>query len=164
MILKIKFEDEVHSIKVNSFLNLEEQPTPKIDVDQAISGAIDGSSLIGLDPYGKVQLDERGCILLNFTLTSLQTILEIPTENYIEYKYDDPSITKSTTHVDFNDKSHVNVRFVKINRMPAVREHLPPKSCVSQAISYWLDDLSLLRLDAEEKLYLDEQDSIFFQF
>ena len=65
----------------------------------------------------------------------------------------DPSIIKNTAHVDLNDKNLDNVRFVKVNSLPAVREN--------QTISYWLDELSLLRLDPYEKLKLDEQDSIF---
>ena len=37
---------------------------------------------------------------------------------------------------------------------------LPQKNYVDEAISKWLDDLSLLKLDPNEKLKLDEQDSI----
>ena len=44
--------------------------------------------------------------------------------------------------------------------MPAVREHLTPKNFVDQTTFYWLDEISLLRLDTDEKLKLDEQDSI----
>ena len=44
--------------------------------------------------------------------------------------------------------------------MPAVREHLTPKLYADEAISYWLDEISLLRLDPDEQLKLDEQDSI----
>ena len=44
--------------------------------------------------------------------------------------------------------------------MPALREHLTVKLYVDNAISHWLDELSLLRLDPDEKLKLDEQESI----
>ena len=44
--------------------------------------------------------------------------------------------------------------------MLAVREHLTPKDYVDHAISYWLDELSLLRLHPDEQLKLAEQDSI----
>ena len=43
--------------------------------------------------------------------------------------------------------------------MTAVREHPTTKYCVDNATSYWLDELSLLRLDPNEELNLDEQDS-----
>ena len=41
-----------------------------------------------------------------------------------------------------------------------MRGHLTPKVYVDEAISYWVDELSLLRLDPDEKLDLEEQDSI----
>ena len=44
--------------------------------------------------------------------------------------------------------------------MPAVREHLTPNHYVEQTISFWLNELSLLRLDPDEQLKLDEQDFI----
>ena len=74
-------------------------------------------------------------------------------------KFDGPSKIKNTTHVDFKDKKLDNVRFVKVNSMSAVREQLTPKYYVDQAISYWLDDLSLLRLDPDEQLKIDQRDS-----
>ena len=53
--------------------------------------------------------------------------MKLPTKNYVDYKFDDPSIIKNTTHVDFNVENLHSVRFVKVNSMPAVREHLTPK-------------------------------------
>ena len=44
--------------------------------------------------------------------------------------------------------------------MPAVREHLTPKNSVDQTVSYWLDEISMLGLDSNEKVKLDKQDSI----
>ena len=41
---------------------------------------------------------------------------------------------KNTAHVDFNDKNLDNVRFVKVNSMPAVGEHLTAKHYVDNAI------------------------------
>ena len=42
--------------------------------------------------------------------------------------------------------------------MPAVRGHRTPKFYVNQAIVYHVDEPSLLRLDPDEKLQVDEQD------
>ena len=114
--------------------------------------------MLRLDPDKKLKLDERGYILLNSTLSSPRTILEISTEFYVDYKFDYPSIIKNNAHVDLNDKCLENVRFVKVNSMPAVGEHLSPKNI--KGIFYWLDEVSLLRLDPNEKLKLKEQDSI----
>ena len=44
--------------------------------------------------------------------------------------------------------------------MPAVRENLTPKFYIDQAITYRLHQLSSLRLDLDEKLKINEQDSI----
>ena len=55
----------------------------------------------------------------NSTLTIPKTVIEVPTKSYVEKKFKDPIIIKSTAHVDFNDKNFDNVRFVKVNSMPA---------------------------------------------
>ena len=81
-------------------------------------------------------------------------------KSYVDSGFNDPSIIRNTAHVDFNDKSLDNVRSVKVNSLPAVREHLTPKFYVDEAISHSVDESSLLRLDPDEKLKLDEQDSI----
>ena len=82
-------------------------------VDQAISDGLDEPFTSRLDPDEKLRFDERGTILLNSTSTSPKTIIELPTKFYVDYKFDDSSIIKNTTHVDFNDKNLNNVRFVK---------------------------------------------------
>ena len=79
---------------------------------------------------------------------------------YVDILFNDPSIIKNNTHVNFNDKNLDNVRFIKVNSLPAVREHLTPKAYVDDAIRNSIDESSLSRLDPEEKLNLDEQDSI----
>ena len=114
-----------------------------------------------LDPDEKLNLDEQDSILLNSTLTSPKTIIGLPTKSYVDKKFDDPSIIKKTTHVDFNDKNLYNVRLIKVNSCPAIPEHLTAKIYVDNAISYSVDESSMLRLDPDEKLKLDEQDSIF---
>ena len=44
--------------------------------------------------------------------------------------------------------------------MPAVRELLTPKYYVDQAFFYNMDEVSLLRLDPDQQLKLDEKDSL----
>ena len=153
-----KFLDNVHSIEVNSFPTLEEELTPKYYVDQAISQGVDGSSLLKLDPDEK--FNQQNSIVPRFSLTLSNTIIKLPTKSYVDNKLNDPSIIKNTTYVYFNDKNPDNVRFVRVNSMPAVREHLTPNLYVDQAISYLVHESSLLRLDPDEKLKLDEQESI----
>ena len=57
----------------------------------------------------------------------------------------DPSIKRNTAHVDFNDKNLDNVRFVKVNKLPAVREHLTPNFYVDQVISHSVDQPLLVK-------------------
>ena len=59
----------------------------------------------------------------------------MPTEHYVYNKFNDPSIKKITNHVDFNDKNLDNLKFVKVNNMPAVEEHLTSIIYVNNAIS-----------------------------
>ena len=77
--------------------------------------------MLRLDPDEKLKLDEQDSIVLNSSFTLPKTILELPTKNYVDKKFNDPSKTKNTAHVDFNDKNLDNARFVKVNSMPAVQ-------------------------------------------
>ena len=140
-------------IQVNQLPQIDSHLTAKLYVDNAISDEVNESSLLRLDPDEKLTQDS---IILNSTLTSPKTILEIPTKNYVDNKFNDSSIIKNTDHVDFNDKILDNVHSIKKKSFPTLEEHLTPKIYVNNAIS----ESSLLRLHRDEKLKLDEQDSI----
>ena len=139
-------------IQVNQLPQIDSHLTAKLYVDNTISE----SSLLRLDPDEKLKKDS---IILNSTLTSPKTILEIPTKKYVDNKFNDHSIIKNTDHVDFNDKILDNVHSIKINSFPSLDEHLTPKIYVDNAIS----ESSLLRLDPDEKLKLNEQNSILLK-
>ena len=140
-------------IQVNQLPQIDSHLTAKLYVDNAISDGVNESSLLKLDPDEKLIQDS---IPLNSTLTSPKTILEIPTKKYVDKKFNDSSIIKNVDNVDFNDKDIDNVGWVKVNKWPRDAEHLTPKIYVDNAIS----ESSLLRLHRDEKLNLDEQDSI----
>ena len=144
-------------IQVNQLPRIDSLLTAKLYVDNAISDGVNESSLLRLDLYEKLTQDT---IVLNSTLSSPKTILEISTKNYVDKKFNDSSKIKNTDHVDFNDKILDNVHSIKMNSYPTLQEHLTPKIYVDNAISYSVDEASLLRLDPDEKLKLDEQDSI----
>ena len=63
---------------------------------------------------------------------------------YVETLLNDPSIIINTARFDFNDKSFDNIRFLKVNSMPADGEHLTAKYYVDQAISNSVDEASLV--------------------
>ena len=153
-------------IEINCWPEYGDQVTSKLYVDNFVRKSVDESTLLRLDLDENLNLDEQDSILLYSTLSSLETgielsrtKIELPTKNYVDKKFDDPSII-NTTHVDFDDKNLNNVRFIKVNSFPAIPEHLTAKIYVDNAISSIVDESSLLRLDPEEKLNLDEQDSI----
>ena len=83
------------------------------------------------NPDEKLKQDS---INLNSTLSSPKTIKEVPTKNCIDNLCQDPSIIKNTYHVDFNAKNLDKVGWVKVNRMPAVEEHMTSKLYVDNAI------------------------------
>ena len=156
-----KYLDNVRFVTINSIHTLEEQLTPKLYVDQTISDGVDESSLLRIDPDKNLKFDEQDSKVLNSTLLLPKTIIKLPTKSlYVGNKLNDPSIIRNTAHVALNDKNLDNASFVKVNSLPAVREHLTPNFYVDEAFCYWLDELSLLRLDPNEYLKLDEQDSI----
>ena len=70
----------------------------------------------------------------------------------------DPKIIKNTAHVDFNDNIIDNVRFVKLNTLPAVRDRLTPKLYVDDAMSNSVGKATFLRLVSDEQLKLGEED------
>ena len=146
-------------IQVNQLPQIDSHLTVKLYVDNAISDCVDESSLLTLNPNSVSKLDERDYVLLDSTATSPKTTLEIPTKYYVDNKFNDPGIIKNTDHFDFNDKNLDNVHSINVNSFPTLEEHLTPKIYVDQAISNIVDE-SLLRLDPNEKLKLDEQDSI----
>ena len=150
--------DNVRFVKVNSMPAVGEHLTAKYYVDNAISKAIDESSLLRLDTDEKLTQDT---IVLNSTLTSSKTILEIPTKNYVDSKFNDPSIIKNTDHVDFNDKILDNVHSIKINSYPTHDHHLAPKFYVDHFVLDNVDEESLLRVDPKSDIHFGKLDSIF---
>ena len=52
---------------------------------------------------------------------------------YIDNKFNDPSSSKSTEHVDFNEKNLDKVRVIKGNAYPALG-HLTPNTYVGRSI------------------------------
>ena len=68
-----------------------------------MSESVDESSLLKLDTDEKLKLVERGSIKLNSTLTLPKKIIELPNKNYVDYKFDDPSVRQNNVHVDFSD-------------------------------------------------------------
>ena len=50
------------------------------------------------------------------------SIRDACSRKYVDNKFSDPSIIKNTDHVDFNDINVDNIRFVKVNSIPNLKE------------------------------------------
>ena len=109
---------------MNQLPQIDSHLTAKLYVDNAISDGINEQSLLRLDPDEKLTQDS---IILNSTSTSPKTIIELPTKNYVDNKFNDSSIIKNTDHVDFNDKILDNVHSIKVNSYPTLDAQLTPK-------------------------------------
>ena len=76
--------------------------------DDVIILGVNVSLLLRLNLNSVSKLYERDYIdhiLLDSTVTSPKTLLEIPTKIYIDNKFNDPSVIRNKAHVDFNDKN-----------------------------------------------------------
>ena len=88
------------------------------------------------------------------------SIREAASKNYVDKKINDPSIIENTSDMDLNDKSFTNVKLIEINQWLEIGDQLRPKLYIDNVIRNSLNDSSLLRLDPDEKLILDERSSI----
>ena len=61
--------------------------------------------------------------------------------NYVDRLFNDPSIIKNTTHIDFNERNITNARFNQVNQWNQINSHLTAKLYVNNEI----DKLSLVR-------------------
>ena len=145
-------------IQDNQLPQIDSHLTAKFYVDNAISDRVNEQSLLRLDPDEKLT---QGSIILNSTLTSPKTIIELPTKNYVDNKFNDSSIIKNTDHVDFNDKILDNVHSIKVNSYPTLDAQLTPKFYVDRFVLDHVDEGSLLRLDPKGMIHHGKLDSIF---
>ena len=69
------------------------------------------------------------------------SIREAASRNYVDNLFNDPSLVKSTAHIDLNDRNITNTRFIQVNQWPQIDSHLTPKLYVDNAV----DESSLVR-------------------
>ena len=97
--------------------------------------------MLRLDTDEKLTQDT---IVLNSTLTSPKTIIELPTKSYIDNKFNDTSIMKNTDHADFNNKYLDNVRMITVTDLPEWPNELTSKFYVDRALSELLSYINEL--------------------
>ena len=84
---------------------------------------------------------------------------EVRSQFYVDNMFIDPTILKNKGHANFNNNSLDCVRFVEDTSYPTLREHLTAKCFVDKVIINSVDEPSLVRLDPEEKLKKEKQNS-----
>ena len=102
---------------------------------------MENSSLLRLDPDEKLNLDEQNFILLNSISTTPKTMIEVPTKNYVDNLFIDPSIMKNNAHIDLKDRKITNARFIQVDQLPQIDSHLTAKLYVDHLV----DESSLVR-------------------
>ena len=70
----------------------------------------------------------------NKNLSDPISIRKAASKNYVDDKFNDPSIIENTAQVDFNDKNLDNVHSIKVNSFPTLEEQLTPNIYVDQYI------------------------------
>ena len=55
------------------------------------------------------------------------SIREPASKNYVDNKFNDPSIIKNTGHIDLKDENITNARFIQVNQLPQIDSHLTAK-------------------------------------
>ena len=76
----------------------------------------------------------------NENLSDPNSIKEPASKLHVDKNFNDRSITKNSALVDFIEENLDIVRFVKVNSLPAVREHLTPKLCFDFATYKSVDE------------------------
>ena len=62
------------------------------------------------------------------------SIREPASKNYVDNKFNDPSIIKNNAHIDLYDRNITNARFIQVNQLPQIDSHLTAKLYVDNAI------------------------------
>ena len=81
----------------------------------------------------------------NKNLPDPKSIREAASKIYVDKVFNDPSIIKTTTDIDLNDRSNTNARFMQFNQLPQIDSHLTAELYVDNAI----DEISLVRTNKD---------------
>ena len=61
-------------------------------------------------------------------------IRKATSKNYVDIKFNDPSILKNSADIDANDRNFTNARFIQIIQLPQIDFHLTAKLYIDSAI------------------------------
>ena len=132
--------DNVRFINVSSTPAVGEHLTAKYYVDHAIFHSVNESSLLRLDPYEKLNLDEQDSIVFNSTLTSPKRIIEIPTKSYVDSLQEINRNRRDLLSVfndqdnEFDNNKFTNLISVTVNRIFISDNELSTKKYIDDSI------------------------------
>ena len=75
-------------------------------------------------------------------------IREACSKNYVDNKFNDPSIIKNNVLIDLNDRNITNARFIQVNQLPQIDSHLTAKLYVNT----FVNESTLVRNDKDNDL------------
>ena len=107
-------------------------------MDQFISNIVD-ESLLRLDPDEILKLDEQDSLVVNFTLTSSKTIVELPTKSYVDRLHAihrnrrDLSSLFNERDNEFDNIKLTNLDSVSVNRDPCSDNELSKEKYVDDS-------------------------------
>ena len=112
------------------------------------SGKID-TSLFVQKPYLRTNyiesnIEEDIDLKTQFRIKNLPdpiSMREAASKHYVDNFFNDPSLMKNTAHIDLNDRSITNARFIQVNQLPHIDSHPTAKLYVDNAI----DEISVVR-------------------
>ena len=135
-------------------------------VDDTITNSVDESSLLRSDPEEKLNLDKQDSIVLDSTLTSPETIIQVPSKAYTDGSqkeneqsrrdlgmdiFDEPSdLVKNNEDSNLNDNKLTNLDSVTVNREPDSYNEVANKKYIDEE----LDKNTILRFNQTLQNYL----------
>ena len=140
-------------LSVNQLPQIDSHLTAKLYFDTAISDGVNESSLLRLDPDQKLSEDT---IILNSTLTSQKTIIELPTRSYVDSLHEinrnkrDLSSVLNDQVNEYDNNKLTNLDSVTVNRNPNLDNELSNKKYVDNSIG----EGTLLRFNQTLENYL----------
>ena len=141
--------DDVSFVTVDSLPAVREHLTPKFYVDQANNFSVLESSLLRLDPDEKLKLYEQDSIIINSSLTSPKTIIELPTKSYVDSLHENRRKRRDLSTV-FNDQDNeidnnnlANLDSVTINRIFSSDNEVSARKYVEDSVG----ECTLLRFN-----------------
>ena len=76
------------------------------------------------------------------------SIREACSKNYVDTLFNDPSIKKNSAHKELNDRNIRKARFIQVNQLPQIDNHLTAKLYVDNAV----DESSLIRKNKDNMI------------